>query len=537
MSEQLKMFLMLRRKNREKNEKNRQTYKQAEKNINFEFVDSISYNIIESMTKFKNSEIDKKKLNIELSINLSFILWKCNPKKKKKGLEDNDYPYNKKEKYPIKNFGIYIPTNRITFLEEAKLNIIKKYNKFTHIYENIKFLQNKKLEVFLPSSIIFSNMKYKKREDINKSINSNNNKKLINSSFISEESFMSNINNLNKSFECIDKENKIQKNFVKYEEIIDYIECPLIQKKSKKDKIKDFINLFNKIDDLSESEEIYQINPFKNNQGDNDNTNNNKTIVKVNFGNDKKLSYENNISLKGKNIKQEKNNVRKDINNNISGNMNESKNINKYSNINIIEVDKLKQISQSMQKKYSKKVNSNYIKLVHKIYMNLLKNFVEQNEKYSEIYKKYGIKTIFLMYLKQLLLEKDISNKIVFEKVYKNYIFTKKLISFDQFIQSLDAIILDKDFQNTQQKYLFLLNILTNQEFLGSDDIKSFFELIGCDCTYIEKFSENLGDKLIMRYNAVYKEEKNNIVEKKYRIKKMKIILESFFDQIQNYEI
>ena len=40
-----------------------------------------------------------------------------------------------------------------------------------------------------------------------------------------------------------------------------------------------------------------------------------------------------------------------------------------------------------------------------------------------------------------------------------------------------------------------------------------------------------------MRYNAVYKEEKNNIIEKKYRIKKMKIILESFFDQIQNYDI
>lgn len=66
-----------------------------------------------------------------------------------------------------------------------------------------------------------------------------------------------------------------------------------------------------------------------------------------------------------------------------------------------------------------------------------------------------------------------------------------------------------------KQKYLFLLNILTSHEFLIQNRIELFFELVGCASVYIEFFSENLGDKLITRYNAVYKgEETDNILEK-----------------------
>ena len=83
-----------------------------------------------------------------------------------------------------------------------------------------------------------------------------------------------------------------------------------------------------------------------------------------------------------------------------------------------------------------------------------------------------------------------------------------------------------------KQKYIFILNILSSQEFLYWNKIELFFELIGCDSTYIELFSENLGDKLIKRYNAVYeKEEANNIIKRKYRLKKLRIVLESFFEQ------
>ena len=95
-----------------------------------------------------------------------------------------------------------------------------------------------------------------------------------------------------------------------------------------------------------------------------------------------------------------------------------------------------------------------------------------------------------------------------------------------------------------KQKYLFLLNILTSHEFLIQNRIELFFELVGCASVYIEFFSENLGDKLITRYNALYKgEETDNILEKidvpcgwgvrgvspltwnKYRVKILRIVL------------
>ena len=68
-------------------------------------------------------------------------------------------------------------------------------------------------------------------------------------------------------------------------------------------------------------------------------------------------------------------------------------------------------------------------------------------------------------------------------------------------------------------KYLFLLNKSATQDFLSVEKkvcdkfvnnktIKTFFELIGCDWAYIENFSDNLGQKLIRRYKAVYKMKK-----------------------------
>ena len=53
-------------------------YKSAVKNIKYDIIDSVTYNLIESITKFKNYEVDNKNLNKELLLNLSFVLSKCN---------------------------------------------------------------------------------------------------------------------------------------------------------------------------------------------------------------------------------------------------------------------------------------------------------------------------------------------------------------------------------------------------------------------------------------------------------------------------
>ena len=191
-----------------------------------------------------------------------------------------------------------------------------------------------------------------------------------------------------------------------------------------------------------------------------------------------------------------------------------------------------------MNKKHFKKMNQNYANIMHDIFIHFLKNFI-QNKKINKKFKNLGIKKEILICFKKLLLSLGISNKNIFEKVFKNYIFNENLFSFDKFIQSFDAIIYDKDFKNMKLKYLFLLNITANNEkFLDKKNIESFFKLIECDCAYIDSFSEILGQKLIMRFKAIYKnEEKDNILEGKYRLRKMRIILESFFDQIQQSEI
>ena len=105
----------------------------------------------------------------------------------------------KNNKYPIKNFGIYFPINRITFLEEAKINKIKKDKKKNN---NIK-----KLDIFLPSSIVFTEKKYQKQRDISNSSDIYNSKKSLNSTNLSEESFSSNKNIFNISIDSIEKLN------------------------------------------------------------------------------------------------------------------------------------------------------------------------------------------------------------------------------------------------------------------------------------------------------------------------------------------
>ena len=489
-----------REKKEKKYKRDFRNYKSAEKNIKFDIIDAITYNIIESVTKFKNKEVDNNNLNKEISLNLSFALWKCNSKKKINKEEDKNYIL-KKNKYPIQNFDIYFPSNRITFLEEAKLNKIKKD----------KNNNNKnKFDIFLPSSIVFTEKKNKKQNDISNSSENYNSKKSLNSSILSEESFSSskNIFNISIDSDNIEKnneENKINKNKKNKKELFDYIECPLIQNKTKKYKIDNLLYLLDKIDDIIELEEINQISY--------NNINNKKYGIDYNKTNENQELICNN-----NNIKNEKEDL---LDINYITNYLKKKLL--ISNVNL-EIDK----------KHFKKMNQNYPKLMHDMFMRFLKCFMK-NKKLIEETKNLFIKKQILKCFKKLLLSLGISNKNIYEKIFKNYILNDNLFSFDKFIQSFDAIIYDKDIQNMKFKYLFLLNIAANNEkFIDKKNVENFFKLIECDCAYIDIFSENLGQKLLIRYKAIYKnEEKDNILERKYNLNKMRIIVESFFDQIQ----
>ena len=522
MSEQLKLFLKLKRKKAEEvKAENQMNFKPAQGDINFQIIDMVTFNIIENMTKYKNREIDINILNKELSINLSFILTKINPKKKLTKENNNKDNNNKENKNKnnnniINNFGIYFPMNRITFIKESfKNNKNKKKDK-------------KNVEVFLPSSQSFLDIKYYKKNDNSDSSDSDLKLSYIkiskskessllyeeeNSiSLLSEDSFIN-----NKGLKESNKNNKKKKasmKFIKYKELVDYYECPLLQNETKKEKFNDFINLFNNLDNIFGGEENFDFNYYLKNNKEKIFIDNIDIIISNELKKDEALNNNNLIINSGKEM---------------SNIFDDSVFINNKNN----NPEKMKEISESLKKKYLKKMNDNYIFLLWKIYLRFFDIFsMNQN-----LYKNLNIRTEFVKYFKQILLRIGVVNKSIYEKILKNQIFSDKILSFDKFIQSFDIIISDNNFENVKLKYLFLLNIITSREFLNWKKIEIFFELIGCYYTYVESFSENLGDKFIRRYNALYQnEEKNNILEKKYRLRKLKIILESFFDQIQNNE-
>ena len=246
MSKNIKLALIL------KNRENREIDKPAKKNINYSIVDNVTYNIIESMTKFKNKEINNKKLNEDLSINLSLLLSKCDNKKNILNKKNKNGKYDIYNNYSIKNFGIYYPLNRINFLEQEKEKKIKnnENNNENNRIKNHNSI-NEKLDIFIPSSNIFTNIKYfPKKNDISYSSDSEENK--INgkesknssiyeknnkdNSIITEDSLEAKdiLNISNKSL--ISETKKIQKNFVNYKGLIDYLECPLESNKSNKEK-------------------------------------------------------------------------------------------------------------------------------------------------------------------------------------------------------------------------------------------------------------------------------------------------------------
>ena len=163
MSENIKNFLLAKKKKNKELKTIPQTKeKPAEKNIIYDYIDSISYNLIESMTMFKNKEINKNKFNLSILGNLSILMAKGRiDKKKVKNKNKNNN--NEEKNITMANYGIYFPIDRITFLSETteddnndnseKKTLIKRNNfKFPFSSECIK--------TFFPLGINFLNMKY-----------------------------------------------------------------------------------------------------------------------------------------------------------------------------------------------------------------------------------------------------------------------------------------------------------------------------------------------------------------------------------------
>ena len=159
--------------------------------------------------------------------------------------------------------------------------------------------------------------------------------------------------------------------------------------------------------------------------------------------------------------------------------------------------------------------------------------FISKYEASKHILTDNMNRRLFTQSFKYFLFYIGICNKKMCENIVKTSIFSNKLLTFDEFIQCFDTIIFDNSTINLEIKYIFLLNIISKEEFISKKKIKIFLSLLECKAIYIQELFELIGQRLVIRYNATYKnDEETNIMLDKYRIRKMKVMLCSFLDQI-----
>ena len=588
MSEYLKTFLLAKKNFKNQKMLLMQKYKAAEKNTNYNYIDSISYNLIENTTKFKNKEVNNNGLNVNLICNLSlfFTKQKIDQKKIKKNKSRKNNGTSNKI-CSMENFGIYFPTYRITCLEDMKIKngkisnnnqiknkenqleipftfeCVKTFFPLGRNFLDIKYHTSNKIEKKLSNEIGYD-LILKEKTSKNTSFYQDSNDNDENSfSLVSEESSNNNLASLsNKEIYDLNNKNvfKNLKSFNNYKQLIDFIECPLIKKDSNKEQYNNFIKLLDNFDDFVENNnnsvnnideniylneeikfksnkkvcmddfEIININNFRDYNIDQIKNKNN--IASPIYA-DKKYKSANISKINNKSDSLYLNSTSK---HDLSDTLDKTPNSlhNKSQNINN-KIDKSLEISSSLKKKYLKRMSENYILILHKKYMEFITKcrFARDHIFIDEIMTK----KLFVQLFKSFVLNIGVNNRKIYEKILKNQIFSNKLLTFDQFIQSFDTIIFDNENENLKAKFSFIFNILPHfddNDFLSTKKIELFFDLLGCSCIYIQDFCEDLGDKLIPRFNAVYKiDEEDNVIAGKYRFRKMKIILESFLDDLQ----
>ena len=367
-------------------------------------------------------------------------------------------------------------------------------------------------------------------------------------SIISEGTFLSSKELINISKNTSNKKKpmfKHAKKFVNYKELIDYYECPLTKKESSSNKFNNFVQLLDNIDEILDNKSSKRDDSF----GEEPQIiclDINDIVIKVKEDNEKKYLSEGKIMnyYKKNNSKMESLNIslRNDLSETrdktiISTNSNKIINslISPSKKEQINKPDKTQEISNKIKKKYLNMMNEEYISIMKKLYLSL---FQKSSTGVNIIKDEILLKKFFIQNFKQLLLNFGINHRNYYGNIIKCQLFKNRIITFDEFIQCFDTLINDNDKNTLKMKFLFLLNILpseidNNEIILTKDTFNTFFDFLGCDVIYIENFCENIGNKLFVRYNAIYEQfEEENITNGKFNLRKMKAILETFFDKI-----
>jgi hypothetical protein len=125
-----------------------------------------------------------------------------------------------------------------------------------------------------------------------------------------------------------------------------------------------------------------------------------------------------------------------------------------------------------------------------------------------------------------------ISVQNVFTVLVREMLLSKNKLSFDDFINSFNVVLNLKGALGLL-KFKFLLNVsnVYNEEYMHMKDIENYMELIQCKQVYESGICPELINKMILRYKQLYffLEEKKNIHNELFNVKKLEGILETFY--------
>ena len=591
--------------------------KPAVKDSNFFFTNSISFNMVETLTQFKNNEISPTNLNLNILSNLSFLFAKKNITVKKNKakqkqeqinqknvLRKNKIINNKEERDDFKiieGYECYIPSKRIPIFNKNPQNEKNNKNnsKSAKKRKDTQILQNlKNFNFFRPSGRVFSQIhKSKRKTSINSASASDSlSEEFGSSSIINGSSNTINNNNAENEndndssgdFNLIcgetaddsifkDQEfvNLIQTNpsFPKYNGLVELIECPLEDAYSPEIKCKNFINALNEFINDDNNDIDYSINNNKNvlssfssnSQsvivlGDDNDKNTSQKIYIINPANyepyTNELENSKNQGMFSQSGKIKKFNIFSKYNSSIINKTSASDDIEdvegkrneeslfaffedeskKKNPSKKIEV-KLRRILPRSAMKYTNKMNNQYIFLMYDKYKNI-------SDKYTEakkfLYDDTMVKKLYIQLIKGFILDIGFTSKKFYDKIIKYEMHSKEPINFEHFMNAFELVLTDSNKENLRYRFLLLLKLISSNDdsdqFLAEKQLNIFFDLIGCDYVYIQKFCELLGERLTLRYKAIYTNKKNdkNMQEEKYVYRKIKIILESFLDSLDS---
>lgn len=179
------------------------------------------------------------------------------------------------------------------------------------------------------------------------------------------------------------------------------------------------------------------------------------------------------------------------------------------------------------------KVNENYLSNMNKDYLMVM---YQHYRKITSLLETLGFlqlnKFEYLKLCKYFLLLNGISVNGIFQELSRKFVFEQGKFSFEGFIQSFNQI-LHLTGQNGIIKSKFLLNIINtdDKEYYDTKDIKMFISFLKCRYVFEKNIIEEIAKGLIQRYILLYYnlEEKENINREKFNIKKLNLVLETFY--------